>query len=174
MALKPLGEKIVNILINGTQEASYTQSAETGDYDVAVDASVPNSDYRFVSKSESAREPSTSNYEDTWLNPWVSDNPSSSEMFDSPTFRYTIGVEKISGNGSGETILYVDGTQVDSVYAGDAGVTDSSSGTVSSWNRIHVDRSGNGENLHTIDYDIDAGRVTSDSELNVSTSVTKL
>jgi hypothetical protein len=38
MVLKPLGEKVVNILVNGTQEGSFTQQVTTADYDVSVDA----------------------------------------------------------------------------------------------------------------------------------------
>lgn len=40
MSLKPLGEKIVNILVNGTQEESFTQDETENDYDISVSTDV--------------------------------------------------------------------------------------------------------------------------------------
>ena len=36
MGLKRVGERVVDILVNGTQEASFTQTQERADYDVTV------------------------------------------------------------------------------------------------------------------------------------------
>jgi hypothetical protein len=39
MTLRPVGRKIVNILVNGTQQDSFTQNQESLDYDVSVSSS---------------------------------------------------------------------------------------------------------------------------------------
>jgi len=52
MALQPLGEKIIDILVNGAQQQSFTQQQLQADYDVAVSNSVSHTtDIQFLNST---------------------------------------------------------------------------------------------------------------------------
>jgi len=48
MVLKRVGERVVDVLVNGAQQASYTQTQERADYDVAVSDDSTTFETRYV------------------------------------------------------------------------------------------------------------------------------